>query len=82
VSKTKVKTQKINWKTAALKLAKCVVATMQTDGKIGMGSGLVYHQGVVERWDRPFIDALAYIGVELVAKPKATKFKPTKKVRK
>jgi len=65
---------KCDWREAALKLAKCVVATLQTDGKIGVGSGLVMKvkdgKKVIERWDKDFIEALAFIGVEVVDKPK------------
>lgn len=57
-------------------LAKCVITTLQTDGKIGMGTGLVISKvngkSVVERWDKDFIEALAFIGIETTAqKPKA-----------
>ena len=62
-----------DWREAALKLASCVVATLQTDGKIGVGSGLVMKikdgKKVVERWDKDFIEALAFIGIEVVDKP-------------
>lgn len=76
MSKKKPKRERFSWKTAALKLAKCVVATIRTNGKIGMGSGLVMHRGPdgkvqVERWDKDFIEALAYIGLEVAEKPKA-----------
>lgn len=70
----RVKRERFSWRTAALKLAKCVIATIQTDGKIGMGSGLVMSRGAdgkthIERWDKDFIEALAYIGVEVTEKP-------------
>lgn len=65
---------KCDWREAALKLAKCVVATLQTDGKIGMGSGMVMKvvdgKKTIERWDKDFIEALAFIGIEVVDKPK------------
>ncbi len=65
---------KCDWRVAALKLASCVVATIQTDGKIGMGTGMVMKKvdgkTVIERWDKDFIEALAFIGIEVVDKPK------------
>lgn len=69
-----------DWRKAALKLAKCVVATIQTGGKIGMGSGMVMKmvdgKRTIERWDKDFVDALDFIGIEMVdKKPK----KPTKR---
>jgi len=78
VKGTKHKRERFSWKTAALKLAKCVVMTIQTDGKIGVGSGLMMRRGddgksYVKRWDKDFIEALAYIGVEVVEKPKQPK---------
>lgn len=74
----KSKRARFSWKTAALKLAKCVVTTIQSGGKIGMGSGLVMHRDKagkmhVERWDKDFVEALAYIGIEVVDKPKAAR---------
>ena len=66
-----------DWKTAAIKLARCVVATLQADGKIGVGSGLVMKvengKRIIERWDKDFHEALAFIGIEVVDKPKKTK---------
>lgn len=60
------------WREAALRLAKCVVTTLQTDGKIGVGSGLVMKvvdgERFVERWDKDFIEALAFVGIEMVDK--------------
>lgn len=72
-----------DWRKAALKLAKCVVATIQTGGKIGMGSGMVMKmvdgKRTLERWDKVFIEALDFIGLEVVdKKPKKTTKKPTK----
>ena len=65
------------WRQAALKLAKCVAATLQADGKIGVGSGLVMKveggKRIVERWDKDFIEALAFIGIEVVDRPKPTR---------
>ena len=62
-----------DWRQAALKLAACVVATIQTDGKIGMGSGMVMKvedgKKTIERWDKDFVEALAFIGIEMVDKP-------------
>lgn len=71
----RAKRERFSWKTAALKLARCVVATIQTDGKIGAGSGLMLRRDAdgkshVERWDKDFVEALAYIGIEVVEKPK------------
>ena len=79
-AKAKAKTVKIegfehecDWRTAALKLARCVVWTLQTDGKLGMGSGMVMKvvngKKTVERWDKDFIEALAFIGIEVGEKP-------------
>ena len=55
------------WRKAALMLAKCVVATVQTGGKIGMGTGMVMKvvdgKKTIERWDKDFIEALAFIGI-------------------
>lgn len=66
-----------DWRVAAVKLARCVVATLQSDGKIGVGSGLVMRtrdgKRVVERWDREFVEALAFVGIEVVEKPKSSK---------
>jgi hypothetical protein len=64
-----------DWREAALKLAKCVVATIKTGGKIGMGTGMVMKEvegkTVIERWDKDFIEALEFIGLEVVdVKPK------------
>lgn len=75
---------KCDWREAAIKLARCVVATLQADGKIGVGSGMVMKERdgkmVVERWDKDFHEALAFIGVKMVdRKPKEKpKKKPTK----
>jgi len=59
-----------DWRKAAVMLAKCVVATLQTDGKIGMGSGMVMKvvdgKRSLERWDKDFVEALAYIGIEVM----------------
>ena len=61
-----------DWRTAAMKLAKCVVWTIQTGGKLGMGSGIVMKvvdgKRTVERWDKDLIEALAFIGLEVVDK--------------
>ena len=66
-----------DWRKAALKLAACVAATIQTDGKIGMGSGMVLKiedgQKTIERWDKDFVEALAFIGISV------TSMKPTKR---
>lgn len=63
------------WREASLKLASCVVATIRTDGKIGMGTGMVMRvvdgKKVIERWDKDFVEALSFIGLEVVdARPK------------
>ena len=62
-----------DWRKAAIKLAGCVVATLQTDGKIGMGSGMVMKtvggKKTIERWDKDFVEALAFIGIEVGDKP-------------
>ena len=67
-----------DWRKAAVMLAKCVVATVQTGGKIGMGSGMVMKvvdgKKSIERWDKDFIEALAFIGIEFSdEKPKKLK---------
>ena len=79
-----------DWRTAALKLARCVVWTLQTGGKLGMGTGMVMKvvdgKKTVERWDKDFVEALAFIGIE-VSDPKPKKRsppspkKPTKRTR-
>jgi hypothetical protein len=65
------------WREASMKLAKCVVLTLQTGGKLGVGSGMMMKEKdgkrIVERWDTDFIEALAFIGVEVVDKPKEQK---------
>ena len=87
-TKTKAKAVKIagfehecDWRTAAIKLARCVVWTLQTDGKLGMGSGMVMKvvngKKIVERWDKDLIEALAFIGIEVGEKP-AKKSKPAR----
>lgn len=62
------------WRQATIKLASCVAATLRTDGKIGMGTGMVMKvkdgKRIVERWDTDFVEALAFIGIEVVDKPK------------
>ena len=67
-----------DWRKAALMLAKCVVATIQTGGKIGMGTGMVMKvvdgKKTIVRWDKDFVEALAFIGIEVVDKnPKKPK---------
>ena len=70
-----------DWRKAALMLAKCVAATLQTGGKIGVGSGMVMKvvdgKKTIERWDKDFVEALDFIGLEVVdkkpKKPKKTK---------
>jgi hypothetical protein len=63
-----------------MKLAKCVVLTLQTGGKLGVGSGMMMKEKdgkrIVERWDKDFHDALAFIGIEVVEKPKSPKRRP------
>ena len=92
MKKTRLKTPAIkgfehdcDWRKATVKLAQCVVATLRTDGKIGVGSGLVTKvvdgKRIVERWDKDFIEALAFIGIEVSDKrPTDKKSKPTKVV--
>ena len=48
---------------------------MQADGKIGAGTGLVMHRDSagktrIESCDEDFVEALAYIGIEVVDKKK------------
>lgn len=73
-----------DWREAAIKLARCVVATLQAGGKIGVGSGMVMKRVdgkmIVERWDKDFHEALAFIGIEVADKPaKKPTNNPTKK---
>jgi hypothetical protein len=71
-----------DWRDAAIKLAQCVVLTLQADGKIGVGSGMVMKvrdgKRIVERWDKDFHEALALIGIELALPPPAVLRKPKK----
>jgi hypothetical protein len=73
------------WKEAAMKLAHCVITTVQADGKIGVGSGLVMSKvngkTTIERWDKAFIEALAFIGIEVVDSPRAKPARKTKKTK-
>jgi hypothetical protein len=73
-----------DWRKATIKLAQCVVATLKTNGKIGMGSGLVMKvvdgKRIVERWDKDFIEALAFIGIEVTDGKKKPKSKTKKTV--
>ena len=66
-----------DWRKAAVMLASCVVATVKTGGKIGMGTGMVMKvvdgKTTIERWDKDFIEALAFIGIEVTDKPKKSK---------
>jgi hypothetical protein len=69
------------WRQATMKLAKCVIATLHANGKIGVGSGMVLKtvngKKRVERWDKDFIEALAFIGLEVVpVKPKKSMKRP------
>lgn len=71
-----------DWRKATVMLAKCVVATLQADGKIGMGSGMVMRvkggKKTIERWDKDFIEALAFIGIEMVDTKKPDKKRKTR----
>jgi hypothetical protein len=73
------------WREAAMKLAQCVITTVQADGKIGVGSGLVMSKvngkTVIERWDKSFIEALAFIGIAVVDKPRASPARKTRKTK-
>lgn len=88
MKKTKVKPgadHDCYWREAAMKLAQCVITTVQADGKIGVGTGLVMTKvngkTTIERWDKAFVEALAFIGIEVVRKPphKAKKAKVTRR---
>lgn len=72
-----------DWRKAAMKLAKCVVWTIQTGGKLGVGSGMVMRvvdgKQTVERWDTELIEALAFIGLEVVDKKKRKPTRPASK---
>ena len=75
---SKKRQQKINWRKAALALARCVIADIQSGGKLGMGSGLVFSKRedgspVVQRWDVEHLAALEYIGIEFEDAPKKRK---------
>lgn len=70
-----------DWRVAALKLASCVVATLRTNGKIGAGSGMVIKRDadgktILERWDKDFIEALAFIGIEVIDTPRTKPARP------
>ncbi len=89
MSKPRVRSRKVtgfnhhcHWRKATILLAQCVVATLQADGKIGMGSGLVMKtvggERIVERWDKDFIEALAFIGIEVGEKKPARQARSTK----
>lgn len=78
------KKTKINWRKAALALARCVVADIQSGGRLGMGTGLVFSKrddgsSVVQRWDVEHIAALRYIGIEFEDAPKKRKAKAAAK---
>lgn len=61
------------WREASMKLARCVVFTLQANGKLGIGSGMVMKREggkiIAERWDKDFKEALSFIGLEVVDKP-------------
>jgi hypothetical protein len=65
------------WKEAAMQLARCCVTTIQTGGKLGMGSGLLIGKKdgktVVRRWDEEHLAALKFIGIEFEDAPKKRK---------
>jgi hypothetical protein len=72
-----------DWRKAARMLAKCVVATIQAGGKIGMGTGMVLKmvdgKTSLERWDKDFVEALDFIGIEMVDKKSGNPKKPKKR---
>jgi hypothetical protein len=73
------------WREAAMKLAQCVITTLQAGGKIGVGSGLVMTKvngkTVIERWDKDFIEALAFIGIAVVDKPRPKPQRTAKEIK-
>ncbi len=55
--------EELRQKTVAL--VRCVVLTLDTRGKIGVGSGMVMDMRTkkIERWETQFFDALDAVGV-------------------
>ncbi len=63
--KTRTEAEYQELKTATVALAKCVNLTLQTRGKLGVGSGMLYSDKTktVEHWSTQFFDALELIGI-------------------
>ena len=51
--------------------------TIHADGKLGVGTGMISkcvgRKTVWERWDKDFIEALNFIGFDVVDRPNAKK---------
>lgn len=64
--KKTVRAKRVNWKKAALALANCAVLTLQSKGRLGVGSGMMIDLKTrhVERWEIKFFDALDLVGIE------------------
>lgn len=64
-AKAKAKTKRVNWRKAAIKLAKCCVFALAADKHLGRGSGTSINLKTREtrRWQEQFFDALDTIGV-------------------
>src|SRR5271163_3022618 len=69
-AKTKPKKEKTvtpegGWRNAAIALGKCARLTLNTNGKLGVGSGMVFDQKtkMVTRWEKQFFDALDTLGI-------------------
>jgi hypothetical protein len=78
--KTRTESEYQELKKATVALAACVNATLQTRGKIGMGTGMVFDRKTkkVEHWSTQFFDAMELVGIkydreEFFAKPKKPK---------
>jgi hypothetical protein len=64
--KTRTETEYQELKDATTALARCVNATLQTRGKIGVGTGMVFDHKTkkVEHWSVQFFDAMDLIGIK------------------
>ena len=78
--KTRTESEYQELKAATTALAKCVNLTLQTRGKLGVGTGMMYDRKTktVEHWSTQFFDAMELIGIkydrdEFFAKPKKSK---------
>ena len=64
--KTRTEAEYQELKKATIALAKCVKFTLDTGGKPGVGSGMLYNRETkqVTHWETDFFDALDLIGIE------------------